>query len=668
MPVDLFPAMNIPVVAVATFYSGMPPEQIEGNITYHLERFFTLASGIDHMESRSLAGVSIIKVYFQPGTNPDSAVTTIASLAMAEISHLPPGTLPPFVLKMDASSLPVCLVTFRGEGLSETQLKDLAQNVVRNQLAGVRGAAVPQPFGGRWREIMLYADPFKLEARQMSLMDVVRAMNESNLILPAGDVQIGKYDYNIYANSQVSKVDDINRVPIKLSGDNPVRVSDIGVAKDAYALQYNAVRVDGQRSVYLPVLKQGGDSNTIAVVDGVREKLKHLFDVPPSLVNSVVFDQSQFVKTAIQTLLHEGGIGLFLTSLDDSDFSRAACGRRSPCSSRFRCRRWRRSSALQIGGSSMNTMVLGGLALALSRLIDNSVVVLENIYRHLELGEPPVVAAEKGGREVALPVLAATLTTVVVFFPVTLLYGVSKFLFSSLALAVVLSLFASYVVAMTVVPLFCARFMKPHAAHGQPEQPLDRGAGRRFNEWFNRGFGRMLGAYDKLVAGVLRRPALCLLGLRLGFAASLLLFPRLELAFFPRTDAGQFVINVKAPSGTRLAETETEIARLEELVRRIVPENDLGMIVSNIGVDPGFSAIYTSNAAMHTAFVQVGSEERARHRQLRIHGASKGRMQERDAGTGGVLLLRQPGGRGAEHGTGRAHRRAGWRHESPRQL
>src|ERR1700758_4603734 len=192
MPVDLFPAMDIPVVAVATFYPGMPPEQIEGNITYHLERFFTLASGIDHMESRSLAGASLIKVYFQPGTNPDSAVTTTASLAMAEISHLPPGTLPPFVLKMDASSLPVCLVTLKGDGLSETQLKDIAQNVLRNQLASVKGAAVPQPFGGRWREMMLYIDPFKLEAHQLSPMDVVRSVNESNLILPAGDVQIGR--------------------------------------------------------------------------------------------------------------------------------------------------------------------------------------------------------------------------------------------------------------------------------------------------------------------------------------------------------------------------------------------------------------------------------------------------------------------------------------------
>ena len=628
MPVDLFPAMNIPVVAVATFYSGMPPEQIEGNITYHLERFFTLASGIDHMESRSLAGVSLIKVYFQPGTNPDSAVTTIASLAMAEISHLPPGTLPPFVLKMDASSLPVCLVTLQGEDLTETELKDLAQNVLRNQLAGVAGAAVPQPFGGRWREIMLYADPFKLEARQLSLMDVVRAMNESNLVLPAGDVQIGKYDYNIYANSQISNVDDINRVPVKLSGDKPVRVSDIGVAKDAYALQYNAVRVDGQRSVYLPVLKQGGDSNTIAVVDGVRQKLKRLFDVPASLTTGVVFDQSQFVKTAIRTLLDEGGIGLFLTSLMILIFlgsirATSAVFFSIPLSALATF------IALQIGGSSVNTMVLGGLALALSRLIDNSVVVLENIYRHLEMGEPPAVAAEKGGREVALPVLAATLTTVVVFFPVTLLYGVSKFLFSSLALAVIISLFASYLVALTVVPLFCARFLKHKTAADPNEQPVpDANTAHGFNASFNRGFERFLQTYDTLVNIVLRRPAAWLTMFGIIFAASLLIFPKIELAFFPRTDAGQFMINVKAPSGTKLAETETEIARLEDLIRRTIPQSELGMIVSNIGVDPGFSAIYTSNAAMHTAFLQVGLKTGHRTDSYEYMSRVKARMQE----------------------------------------
>ena len=231
---------------------------------------------------------------------------------MADIRDLPPGTLPPIVLKFDASSLPVCLVTLKGAGLTETALKDIAQNNIRNQLGGVSGASVPQPFGGRWRQIQFYVDPNKLEANQLSLMDVVRSLNETNVVLPGGDVQIGHRDYDIYANNQVDLA-TMNRTPIKIVGQSPVRFSDIGEAKDSYSLQYNVVRVDGQRSVYLPVLKQGGDSNTIAVVNGIREKLGHLFDVPNTLSSSVVFDQSAFVKTAIETLLHEGGIGLLLT-------------------------------------------------------------------------------------------------------------------------------------------------------------------------------------------------------------------------------------------------------------------------------------------------------------------------------------------------------------------
>ena len=315
MPVDMFPAMDIPVVVVATFYSGMPPEQIENDITSRFERFFTLGSGIEHIESRSLPGVSVIKVYFQPGTDPDSAVTTISNLAMAQLRRLPPGTLPPVVLKFDASSLPVCLVTFKGEGLNETQLRDLAQFQVRNQIGGVPGASVPQPFGGKYRQIMIYADPFKLEAHQLSLMDVVRAANDSNLILPAGDVQVGPLDYNIYTNSQLRTVREIDELPLKVVHNAPVRVSDIGYAEDGHEIQTNLVRVDGQRAVYVPVLKQGGDTNTIAVVDGIKDALLHLFDVPKELKTEVVFDQSVFVKTAIETLKHEGAMGLFLTSI-----------------------------------------------------------------------------------------------------------------------------------------------------------------------------------------------------------------------------------------------------------------------------------------------------------------------------------------------------------------
>src|SRR5476649_143363 len=307
MPVDLFPAINLPEVVVATFYNGMPPEEIETEITGKYERWFTLGSGIDHMESRSLPGVSIIKVYFQPGTDADSDATAISNLAMSDLRRLPSGTFPPIVQKFDASSLPVCLITLRGEGLNETQLRDLGQFTVRNQLASVFGASVPPPFGGKYRQIMVYVDPAKLQSYEMSPMDVVRAVNNANLILPSGDVKIGPFDYNLFTNSQFRAIPDINQIPLKTVGRSTVTVGDVGHAEDGHQIQTNVVMVDGQPSVYLPVMKQGGDTNTIAVVDGIRATIGKLVDVPKELGLDVVFDQSLFVKRAIETLLHEGG-------------------------------------------------------------------------------------------------------------------------------------------------------------------------------------------------------------------------------------------------------------------------------------------------------------------------------------------------------------------------
>src|ERR1051326_3968559 len=549
MPVDLFPPINIPVVVVATFYSGMPPQQIETSITNPFERFFTLASGVDHIESRSLTGVSLIKVYFQPGTNADSDLSAISNLAMADLRRLPPGTLPPVVLKFDASSLPVCLITLKGEGLNETQLRDLGQYTVRNQIAGVPGASVPQPFGGRYRQIMVYVDPLKLDAHELSVMDVVRTVNESNLILPAGDVKIGPIDYNLYTNSQVPTAQQINDMPIKTVGQASVLVGDVGKAKDAQEIQTNIVRVDGQKSVYLPILKQGGDTNTIAVVNGIRDALSRLVDIPKQLVTRVVFDQSTFVKMAIENLLHEGTIGLVLTGLMVLLFlgsmrATAAVFLSIPLSALAAF------MAISAGGGSVNTMVLGGLALVFSRLIDNSVVVLENIFRHMEEGEAPEVAAEKGGQEVALPVLAATLTTMVVFFPVIFLNGVSRFLFVALATAVVLSLLASYFVAMTVVPLFCAKLISSHQSH---EEVGQGSIGARFGaiaKKFNTFFDKTLVKYDRTLATTLMKPVATTVGLVGISIFCLALYPLLGLAFFPRTDPGQFVINYKAPSGT----------------------------------------------------------------------------------------------------------------------
>ncbi len=610
MPVDLFPPIKIPVVVVATFFNGMPPEQIETDITGRFERFFTLASGVDHMESRSLPGVSLIKIYFQPGFNADSAVTEIANLAMADLRRLPPGTLPPVVLKFDASSLPVCLITLKGQGLSEAKLRDLGQFDVRNQIANVPGASVPMPFGGRYRQIMVYVDPLKLESYQMSVMDVVRAVNNANLILPAGDVKIGPYDYNLYVNSQVNAMKDLNEVPLKTINNQPVVVGDVGHAVDGSEIQYNVVRVDGQPSVYLPVLKQGGDANTIEVVDGIKNAVANLFDVPKQLVTKVVFDQSVFVRNAIDNLVHEGLIGLLHTGVMILIFlgsmrATLAVFLSIPLSALAAF------IALQFGGSTINAMILGGLALAFSRLIDNSVVVLENIFRHLEMGEPPDIAAERGGKEVQLAVLAATLATSIVFFPVTFLYGVSRFLFVALALAVVLSLFASYLVAMTVVPLFCAKLIRSHqerkeVGHSEARPPKPHGWLPRFNTWFNHKFNLMLDRYEGILKLSLLRPVATVLGITGLFILSLGLYPFVGEAYFPRTDPSQFVINVKAPTGTRIEDTDQLVQKVEQVVREVVPAKDLKIIVSNIGVQAGFSAIYTPNSGPHTAFVQVG--------------------------------------------------------------
>src|ERR1700731_2603439 len=590
MPVDLFPPINLPEVVVATFYSGMPPADIETDITDPLERFFTLAAGVDHMESRSLLGVSIIRVYFQPGTSPDADVTELSNLALADLKRLPPGTLPPVVLKFDASSLPVALVTVKGEGLNQTQLHDYAQFQIRNQIAVVPGAEIPGVFGGTYRQIMVYVDPLKLLSRQLSPMDVVGAVNNSNLILPAGDVKMGPYDYFVYSNSLVDDMKQLGEVPLKVKGNSWVTVNDVGKAEDAHQIQTNVVRIDSQRSVYIPIMKQGGDPNTIAVVDGVRELIKHLYDIPQQMKTSIVFDQSVYVKEAIDTVLHEGFLGLILTTLMILLFlgsfrATSAVLLSLPISALAAF------VVLAMMGGTINTMILGGMALAFSRVIDNSVISLENIYRHLEMGAAPMIAAEVGGAEVNLAVLAATLVDVVDFFPVIFLYGVSKFLFSALALAFCLSLLASFVVAMTVIPLFCSRFLKavPHVAphaHNEggyeiePRAAVDQSWMERFNARFNAEFNKILDFYERWVRRALQRPGLTVALLSGMFLLSLAIYPLLGLAFFPKTDAGQFTINLKVPTGTRIEETNEYVAKVEDLIRHTVEPKDLNLIVS----------------------------------------------------------------------------------------
>ncbi len=613
MPIDLFPEIDMPVVVVATFYNGMPPQQIEADITNTFERFFTLAANVDHSESRSLTGVSLIKIYFKPGTDPNAALSNIANLAMADLRRLPPGTLPPVVLGMTASTQPVCLVTLKGKGLNETRLKDLAQFEVRNQISNVQGASVPQPYGGSYRQIEIYVDPLKLEAHNLSLNDVVQSVDSSNLILPAGDVRIGSKDYNIYANSQFPDANAMNSMPLKTVGNASVLVGDVGKAVDSGALQYNIVRIDGQRSVYVPIFKQGGGSNTITIVDGIKQAIKHLVDIPPELKTAVVFDQSLFVKLAIKNVSREAFIGLVLTGVMilvflGSPRATVAVLLAVPLSM-IVCLLITNSM-----GGSINTMLLGGLALVFSRLIDNGVIVLENIFRHMEMGKSPYQAADEGGSEVSMAVLAATFTTAIVFFPVTFFSGVSKYIFTPLALGVVLSIFASYFFAMTVVPLYCAKFIRPHVVI--PQEGHD-GSGRkrfnflaRFNQGFDARFQAMLNWYERLAKRAMLRPAFTTFVISAGMVIVLVAtFPFLGRAYFPRTDPGQFVIDVRMPSGTRLEVSDQYIAKVENIIRSVVKPKDLDMIVSNIGVYPDLSAIYTTNASMDTAFVQTSLKQ-----------------------------------------------------------
>jgi multidrug efflux pump subunit AcrB len=469
---------------------------------------------------------------------------------------------------------------------------------------------------------MVYVDPYKLLSRQMSVIDVVHAVNTANLILPAGDVKIGPYDYYVYSNSLVNEAKDLNSVPIKTVGTSWVTVADVGKAEDASQIQYNEVRVDGQKSSYIPIMKQGGDTNTIEVVDGVKKLTHHLFDIPKQMTASVVFDQSVYVKEAIHTVLHEGFLGLVLTSIMILLFlgsfrATSAVLLSIPLSAMTAF------VVLYLMGSTINTMILGGMALAFSRVIDNSVISLENIYRHLEKGASAMAASADGGSEVNLAVLAATLVDVVDFFPVTFLYGVSKFLFTALALAFSLSLLASYVVAMTVIPLFCSRFLKQvPRAEGHGTKPGDspsrseaieagetgghsRSWWDRFNAGFNCQFGKLLDVYEYWVRRALVHPVRTIVIIAAIFVASFAVYPILGVAFFPRTDAGQFTINMKAPTGTRIEDTDQYTAKVESLIRHAVAPRDMRMIVSNIGVVDDFSSLYTTNAGEYTATVQV---------------------------------------------------------------
>jgi HAE1 family hydrophobic/amphiphilic exporter-1 len=613
MPVDVFPRLYIKAAVVATFYPGFAPLAMEHDITSRYERFFTLGNGIEHIESRSIPGVSAITVYFHPSVNIGVGAANLATLAMGDLGLMPPGTLPPLVLEYNASSsIPVILVTVSGP-YGETELQNEGRYNVRNFMATVEGASVPYPFGGKIRQVMAYVDRQRLQAQGLTLEDAVNAINATNQILPSGDAKIGPYDWYIYSNAQIPTPDALNRVPIKLGPSQAVTFfGDVGNAENAAEIQYNQVLIDGKPSVYIPIFKQTG-ANTVDVINGVKRAVREVTGLPANMKVKTLFSQEGTILDAVHALEHEAASGALLASLMILIFlgsfrSTFAIFLSIPLSILVGV------VGLSLSGQTINLMTLGGFTLAIGRLIDDSTVVLENINRHLAMGKAPQQAASEGAAEVTYAVLASTISTIVVFLPVVFLYGVSKELFSALALAVFFSMVASYVVSMSIIPIYCARLLNPEEAR-QAAQRETTGIDNRRGPLaaFDRGYDRFAKRFAQLLDRTMNHKFLVIGGALTLFVVSMFIFPLLGTRLFPETDAGKFVINITTPVGTRLELTSAAASRINAIIHRVIPPHDLENVIANLGVVSNISALYTPNSGEDTGQIMVALRSGHQH-------------------------------------------------------
>jgi len=586
-PTDILPTFKTPAVQVLTLYPGMPAEVMERDITTRLERWTGQANGVARQESRSMIGVSVLRDYFRPDIDPNTAMSQVSSLAISDMYYLPPGTIPPMVMPFDpTATLPLALLSVSSPTFDETRLYDVAYFDLRNRLQGVSGVIAPAVYGGRIRRILAYVNRDRLESRNLSPLDVVQTLQSFNTLIPTGDAKIGDFDYQINANGMVPDVDQMNKFTVKLDqSGSPVYVGDVAKVEDSHQIQTNVVHVNGKRQVYIPIYRQPG-ANTIGVVEGVKQAIGEILTRLPRGINlDVVLDQSVYVRKAMSGLEHEVILGTFLAGFMVLLFigsfrSTAAILLSIPLSIMVAI------VGLNFSNNSLNVMTLGGLALAVGRLVDDSIVVLENTNRHLAMGKAPREAAHDAALEVRMPVFVSTIVTVVVFAPVVFLSGIGKFLFTPLALSVTFSMLASYVVALTLVPVFCARFLRQRE-------------GARQYRWFaafDRAFDHVRGTYGRALRRILGLRFVSIAALVLLFAGSLMLYPRIGKEFFPQVDSGQFNIQMRVPSGTRIEKTEASVSEVERLIREQIPPSDLQMLISNTGILYDWPAAYTPNA------------------------------------------------------------------------
>ncbi len=588
-PVDIFPDIKVPVIATAWQYAGLSPDEMSGRIITPFERVLTTTvNDIDHIESQSLPGIGVVKIYFQPGADIRTATAQVTSVSQTVLKQLPPGITPPLVLNYSASTVPIVQLALSGKGLSEGQMFDLASNQVRPGLVTVPGAAIPYPSGGRQRQIQIDLDPDALQSKGLSAQDVGNAIAAQNQINPAGFAKIGGFQYSVRLNNAPGSIEELNSIPVKVVGGATIYMRDVAHVRDGSAPQTNVVHVDGARSVIMTVLKNGATS-TLAIVQGIKDALPKIQETLPNTLKIVpIGDQSLFVRAAVEGVVKEGAIAAALTSLMILLFLGS----------------WRSTVIIAISiplailsaiiglavtGNTLNTMTLGGLSLAVGILVDDATVTIENINWHLEQGKPVHRAILDGAAQIVTPAFVSLLCICIVFVPMFFLPGVAGFLFVPLALAVVFAMIASFVLSRTLVPTMAMYLLKPHGASGDHDEhsagaPGSRNPLVRFQRGFEVRFERIRAGYGGLLERVLAAPK----GFVIGFLAVVLLsfglVPFLGQNFFPSVDAGQIAMHVRAPVGSRIEETSAEFDRIQRRIRQIIPADELVSVVDNIGL------------------------------------------------------------------------------------
>jgi multidrug efflux pump subunit AcrB len=584
MIVDIFPVIDIPVVLVVWNYPGLTTEDMERRVVFISERAYsTTVNGISRIESQSIPGTGILKVYFQAGTDIGGAIAQISSVNSSILRNAPPGMQPPGVIQFNASNVPVVQLTMSSKTLSEQQIFDYSLNFIRIKLFTIPGLSTPGPFGGKQRQMNVDVDPALLAAKGFSLNDVVNALQASNVIVPAGTARIGGREYNVQLNSSPSAVERFNDLPIGVFDGVPVTIGDVGHVSDSFATQANIVHVNGKRAVYLAILKHA-DASTLAVVDATRAALPEIQAAAPNgLELKLDFDQSVFVRAAVENVVREAIISSILVSVLILVFL-GSWRNTVIVSASIPLSVFAGIIGLFLTGNSINLMTLGGLALAIGLLVDNATVVIENIHRNLTLGKKLTVAILDGSSEVIQPLTVATLAICIVFFPVVMLFGVARYLFIPLAATVVFCMLASYVLGFTVVPSFARLLLAGDSDHHGPP--------KGFFGMFDRGFERFRGGYGWMLAGTLRNRGFVLVLFVALLGVTGLVASTIGLDFFPSADVGLIKLHYRAPVGTRIEDAETLVLKVEDAIRKIIPDQELDTINDSVGVPSAFNLAF----------------------------------------------------------------------------